>query len=262
MSHAPTSIFESPGIAPEEVAARLLVTPSALDDLTLADAYKVVGYMRPKRIAAGTVLIQEGEVRKNDYMLLVLEGDIAVENELAGQQETMVVNIIGPGHLIGEMGVLDGAPRSATCTATTQIYAAVLSRTGLAPVAGDLQAHGRSAPGDHPQAAHVCSDEQSAAAGAAGGDEQPQLAGQTRLSGCAARPAEQHLLRVQALRACSLSTSRTPDSPTGLEGHKMLQFIGHAAASSVDNLQVNSIPGSGNPRRTRAAAVNILGILK
>jgi len=131
MSHAPTSIFESPGIAPEEVAARLLVTPSALDDLTLADAYKVVGYMRPKRIAAGTVLIQEGEVRKNDYMLLVLEGDIAVENELAGQQETMVVNIIGPGHLIGEMGVLDGAPRSATCTATTQIYAAVLSRTAL-----------------------------------------------------------------------------------------------------------------------------------
>jgi len=131
MSHAPSSIFESPGIAPEEVAARLLVTPSALDDLTLADAYKVVGYMRPKRIAAGTVLIQEGEVRKNDYMLLVLEGDIAVENELAGQQETMVVNIIGPGHLIGEMGVLDGAPRSATCTATTQIYAAVLSRTAL-----------------------------------------------------------------------------------------------------------------------------------
>jgi CRP-like cAMP-binding protein len=29
------------------------------------------------------------------------------------------------------MGVLDGAPRSATCTATTDIYAAVLSRTAL-----------------------------------------------------------------------------------------------------------------------------------
>lgn len=131
MGHSVSSIFESPDMAPEEVAARLLVTPSALDDLTLADAYKVVSYMRPKRIAAGTVFIQEGEVRQNDYMLLVLEGDIAVENELAGQQGTMVVNIIGPGHLIGEMGVLDGSPRSATCTATTQIYAAVLSRTAL-----------------------------------------------------------------------------------------------------------------------------------
>lgn len=126
-----SSIFESPDLAPEEVAARLLVTPSALDDLTLADAIKVVAYMRPKRIAAGTIFIQEGEVKQNDYMLLVLEGDIAVENELHGYQESMVVNIIGPGHLIGEMGVLDGSPRSATCTATTQIYAAVLSRTAL-----------------------------------------------------------------------------------------------------------------------------------
>ena len=126
-----SSIFESPDLAPEEVAARLLVTSSALDDLTLADAIKVVSYMRPKRIAAGTVFIQEGEVRQNDYMLLVLEGDIAVENELHGYQESMVVNIIGPGHLIGEMGVLDGSPRSATCTATTEIYAAVLSRTAL-----------------------------------------------------------------------------------------------------------------------------------
>lgn len=131
MSHSVSSLFASPDMAPEEVAARLLVTASALDDLTLADAYKVVAYMRPKRIAAGTVFIQEGEVKQNDYMLLVLEGDIAVENELPGLHESMVVNIIGPGQLIGEMGVLDGSPRSATCTATTQIYAAVLSRTAL-----------------------------------------------------------------------------------------------------------------------------------
>lgn len=129
--HPVSSMFANPDLAPEEVAARMLVTPSALDDLTLADATKVVGYMRPKRIKAGTVFIQEGEIKHNDYMLLVLEGDIAVENELPGLHESMVVNIIGPGHLIGEMGVLDGAPRSATCTATTDIAAAVLSRTAL-----------------------------------------------------------------------------------------------------------------------------------
>lgn len=125
------SIFESPDLAPEEVAARLLITPSALDDLKLADAIRVVSYMRPKRIQAGTVFIQEGEVRQNDYMLLVLEGDISVEADLPGFHETMVVSVMGPGHLIGEMGVLDGSPRSATCTATTNIYAAVLSRTAL-----------------------------------------------------------------------------------------------------------------------------------
>lgn len=131
MNHTVSSIFESPDMAPEEVAARLLVTASALDDLTLADASKVVAYMRPRRIPAGTVFIQEGEAKRNDYMLLVLEGDIAVESALPGRHETMVVNIIGPGHLIGEMGLIDGSPRSATCTANTQIYAAVLSRTAL-----------------------------------------------------------------------------------------------------------------------------------
>ncbi|MDO9406761.1 MAG: cyclic nucleotide-binding domain-containing protein [Polaromonas sp.] len=126
-----SSIFESPDTAPEEVAARLLVTSSALADLTMSDALKVVGYMRPKLIKAGTIIIQEGEVKQTDYMLLVLEGDIAVENELPGLHESMVVNIMGPGHLIGDMGVLDGAPRSATCTANTDIAVAVLSRTAL-----------------------------------------------------------------------------------------------------------------------------------
>jgi CRP/FNR family cyclic AMP-dependent transcriptional regulator len=126
-----SSMFENPDMAPEEVAARMLVTASALDDLTMADAIKVVGYMRPKVIAAGTVFIEEGEIRKTDFMMLVLEGDIAVENELPGLNESMVVNVIGPGHLIGEMGLLDGSPRSATCTATTDVVVAVLSRTSL-----------------------------------------------------------------------------------------------------------------------------------
>lgn len=125
-------MFESPDLAPEEVAAHMLVTASALDDLTLADAMVVVTYMRPKRIPAGTIFIKEGEVKRNDYMLLILEGDIAVENDLPGiHGDTLVVNIIGPGHLIGEMGVLDGSPRSARCTANTDIAAAILSRTAL-----------------------------------------------------------------------------------------------------------------------------------
>ena len=133
MSQFPvSSMFESPDLAPEEVAARLLVTASALDDLTLADAMVVVTYMRPRLIAAGTVFIKEGEVKQNDYMLLVLEGDLTVENDMPGAiGESLVVNVIGPGHLIGEMGVLDGSPRSARCTANTDIAAAVLSRTAL-----------------------------------------------------------------------------------------------------------------------------------
>lgn len=132
-----SSMFENPDLGPEEVAARMLVTPTALDDLTLGDAMKVVGYMQPRVIPAGSVFIEEGEVRDTDYMMLVLEGDIAVENELPGLQESMVVNVIGPGHLIGEMGLLDGSPRSATCTATTEVVVAVLTRNALMQLMAD-----------------------------------------------------------------------------------------------------------------------------
>lgn len=125
------SMSERPDLPPEEVAARLLVTPSALDELKLADAKRVVAYMHPQLIGAGTVFIREGEVSGNDYMMLVLEGDISVESELPGTDGNLVVNVIGPGHLIGEMGVLDNSPRSATCTAVTDIAAAVLSRAAL-----------------------------------------------------------------------------------------------------------------------------------
>ncbi|MFP5466164.1 MAG: cyclic nucleotide-binding domain-containing protein [Gammaproteobacteria bacterium] len=126
-----TSILESPDLSPEEVAARLLVTPSALDDLTLRDAVKIVGYMRPKTFAAGTVFIREGEVRRNDYMLLVLEGEISVDSASQGEGDPLVYQVMAPGALIGEMGMLDGGPRSANCTAVTDVTAAILTRTAL-----------------------------------------------------------------------------------------------------------------------------------
>lgn len=126
-----TSEFDVSHLPAEEAAAHLLVTPSALADLNLQDAARVVSYMKPKRFKAGTIVIQEGEARHNDYMLLLLSGDIAVENELPGAHDSVVVSIIGPGSLLGEMGVIDGSPRSATCTANTDITVGILTRTAL-----------------------------------------------------------------------------------------------------------------------------------
>ena len=114
-----------------ESAARLLVTPNGLAELSLADAREVIGFMRPKRVSAGTVFIQEGEAVHVDDMMLILEGEVTVEYEVSSPTETMVVSILGPGGLIGEMGLLDGSPRSATCTATTDLAVAVLTRAAL-----------------------------------------------------------------------------------------------------------------------------------
>ena len=112
-------------------AAALLITEGALVELSAADAREVVSYMRPERINAGEVVIREGESTRNDFMALVLDGEVTVENSVAAAHDSMVVSILGPGSLIGEMGIIDGGPRSATCTASTDLALAVLTREAL-----------------------------------------------------------------------------------------------------------------------------------
>ena len=112
-------------------AAALLITEGALVELSAADAREVVSYMRPERIKAGEVVIREGESTRNDFMALVLDGEVTVENSVAAAHDSMVVSILGPGSLIGEMGIIDSGPRSATCTASTDLALAVLTREAL-----------------------------------------------------------------------------------------------------------------------------------
>jgi CRP/FNR family transcriptional regulator, cyclic AMP receptor protein len=112
-------------------AAQLLMTQSALCDLSEDDAKQVIAFMRPKRIPEGTIFIREGESGHTDYLLLILKGDVTVEGGMHGDQGNMIVSVMGPGNLIGEMGILDGAPRSATCTAASDVTVAVLARADL-----------------------------------------------------------------------------------------------------------------------------------
>jgi CRP/FNR family transcriptional regulator, cyclic AMP receptor protein len=112
-------------------AASLLVTPTALGELNIDDAKKVIAFMRPKQIPEGTAFIKEGESAHTDYMLLVLRGDVIIEGELSASRDNLIVSVMGPGSLIGEMGILDAAPRSATCIAATDVTVAVLSREDL-----------------------------------------------------------------------------------------------------------------------------------
>jgi hypothetical protein len=53
MTQSLASIFESPDMVLQEVAARLLATASALDDLTLTDAFKVGGLHAAQAHRAG-----------------------------------------------------------------------------------------------------------------------------------------------------------------------------------------------------------------
>jgi CRP/FNR family transcriptional regulator, cyclic AMP receptor protein len=123
-------------------AARLLTMPSALAELTLPEAQAVIGYTRHCRFEAGTTVIAQGEHEATDFMFLVLSGDVTIENIVVSRSDPIVVSVLGPGNLIGEMGLLDGAPRSASCVASTDVTAAVLTRDALSGLIRDDPAIG------------------------------------------------------------------------------------------------------------------------
>lgn len=112
-------------------AARLLREPTALMQLSEAEALTVVGFMRPRRFPVGTTIIRQGEVDDTGFMVLVLAGEITVEKHQASRRSLVTLSVLGPGSLIGEMALVDGEARSASCTASTEVHCAVLTRDAL-----------------------------------------------------------------------------------------------------------------------------------
>ncbi len=109
----------------------LLADAAALAGMTPDEACVIVDAMRPVQLLAGTLLFEEGDAVDNDYMVLVLEGQLRAVGNTGLPGEEMVISVIGPGSLLGEMGVIDGGPRSASCTALTDVKLGVLSREAL-----------------------------------------------------------------------------------------------------------------------------------
>ena len=125
------------GSSSAELAASLLHAPSALAQLTHDDALAVVSYMKPLTIKAGETFIKEHDKTHTDFMLLVLRGDVSVESIVVSRTEPITVTVLSEGSLIGEMGLLDGEPRSASCTAMTDLVCAMLTRAALNELLSD-----------------------------------------------------------------------------------------------------------------------------
>jgi CRP/FNR family transcriptional regulator, cyclic AMP receptor protein len=124
------STFQSLNAITEKDAARLLVTETALGQLGAEDALRLVRHMKPKRIKAGSILAKEGDKEQNDFLMLILSGDVRVESH-SGSPEEAVITVLGAGSLIGEMSMINNSPRSATCIATTDLAVAVMRRTTI-----------------------------------------------------------------------------------------------------------------------------------
>ena len=91
-------------------------------------------YMRCYRAPLGAEIIREGD--QGDFMLLVLEGSVEiVKKDVRGQAQIM--GSAGPGKTLGEMSLIDGEPRFASCVALEQVEFGVLDRDALSVLITD-----------------------------------------------------------------------------------------------------------------------------
>ena len=129
-------------ISRRDYAARLLTAPAAMMQLSLVEAKIVVSYMRPEKVDAGETFITEGDADNTGFMVLLLAGEVLVESITVSSTTPVTISVLGPGSLIGEMGILDTGPRSASCTASTNIQCAVLTREALESLIAEQPAIG------------------------------------------------------------------------------------------------------------------------
>ncbi len=120
-----------------EVAAELLSARSAPLPLSLTEARIVVKCMFPRYIAAGTVFIREGDDQGSGFMLLVVAGEVTVESLVVSRVSPITVAVLGAGSMHGDLGLIDGLARSATCTASSDLHCAILTREGLMQLIAD-----------------------------------------------------------------------------------------------------------------------------
>ncbi len=89
--------------------------------LSAATRKHLKGVMRVDHLAAGTCFLIEGDPSADD-LFVVLRGEVA----LTFEDKLLVLN--GPPDLIGLLSVIDGAPRTASATAFSDVALAVLPR--------------------------------------------------------------------------------------------------------------------------------------
>ena len=78
-------------------------------------------------LRAGQVLFHEGEAPTTGFLLE--QGEIAISIRIGG--ESIVLSRLRAGDILGEMGVFDGAPRSATATALTDCVLLTIDRNQI-----------------------------------------------------------------------------------------------------------------------------------
>ncbi|MBI2296071.1 MAG: cyclic nucleotide-binding domain-containing protein [Betaproteobacteria bacterium] len=119
------------GTAIAEVIFGLVGRSPFFAEFSREDISVLAGYMDVYRAQPGEIIIREGD--GGDFLLLVVEGYVDILKRTMRQQQQHMTTV-GAGMTLGEMSMIDGEPRFATCVATEATVFAVLHRDDMAKI--------------------------------------------------------------------------------------------------------------------------------
>ena len=100
-------------------------------DFSYDDIKLLAGYMEVYRVQPGQTVIREGDI--GDYMLMIIDGEIDIfKRNLMGEPQH--ITVVTPGMTLGEMSMIDGEPRFATCVAVNEAIFGVLTRDNMVKI--------------------------------------------------------------------------------------------------------------------------------
>ncbi|MBI5006320.1 MAG: cyclic nucleotide-binding domain-containing protein [Nitrosomonadales bacterium] len=111
----------------EEISS-MLIDCDLFNHLPPAELRAAAHYFGVSKVAGGEVVFNEGDI--GTFMCIVHSGSIAVIKANQNEEQVEMVTL-GRGRALGEMAVLDGERRSATCQAAEDSILLTLSKEAL-----------------------------------------------------------------------------------------------------------------------------------
>jgi CRP/FNR family transcriptional regulator, cyclic AMP receptor protein len=102
-----------------------------LENFSPAEVRLLAHFMEVYRAEPAVEIIREGE--GGDFLLMVLEGKVEVHKRDRWNTPQLIA-VVEAGRTLGEMSMIDGEPRFATCIAIEPALIAVLDREHLARI--------------------------------------------------------------------------------------------------------------------------------
>src|SRR2546421_12013369 len=102
-----------------------------LENFSTAEVRLLAHFMEVFRAEAGTEVIREGD--GGDFMLMIIEGSVEVRKRDRWNTPQLIASV-DAGKTLGEMSMIDGEARFATCIAIEPTLIAVLDRETLARI--------------------------------------------------------------------------------------------------------------------------------